>query len=240
MSTTDTEMSQLIRGRARGALGRETWQSRKSAETRTEILDAVVRSYIEVGYGRTTLQQIADRTGLSRGAIIYHFPSMVDVTKAAISHLQQKRLAIYRENLERIEGGEDFVGDALETLWQQISDPLFAAYNELTVAARTDPELEGILRPAQEEYEREWDRIGRDHSHAHSDQDDRFGLTADLVQYAMIGMAVSFMWTDAEYRKRRLLEDLKDHVRSLLRDGIPQAVMDAIAARDVKRGVPGE
>lgn len=234
------EMSQVLKTRTRGQAGRETWQSRKSAETRAEILDAVIRSYIEVGYGHTTLQQIADRTGLSRGAIIYHFPSMVDVTKAAVSYLQQKRLAIYRDNLERIEGGEDFVGDALETLWQQISDPLFTAYNELTVAARSDPELESILRPAQEEYEREWDRIGRDHSHALSDQDDRFGLTADLVQYAMIGMAVSFMWTDAEYRKRRLLEDLKEHVRVLLRDGIPKSVMDAIAAYDVKRGVPGE
>ncbi len=234
------DMKDLVKGRARGQAGRETWQSRKSAETRTEILDAVIRSYIEVGYGRTTLQQIADRTGLSRGAIIYHFPSMVDVTKAAVSYLQQKRLAIYRDSLDQIEGGADFVGDALETLWQQISDPLFTAYNELTVAARTDPELESILRPAQEEYEREWDHIGRDHSHAQSDQDDRFGLTADLVQYAMIGMAVSFMWTDAEYRKRRLLEDLKDHVRTLLKDGIPEQVVEAIAARGVKRGVPGE
>ncbi|MGE0665661.1 MAG: TetR/AcrR family transcriptional regulator [Sphingomonadales bacterium] len=233
-------MTELVKGRTRGQAGRETWQSRKSAETRTEILDAVIRSYIEVGYGRTTLQQIADRTGLSRGAIIYHFPSMVDVTKAAVSYLQQKRLVIYRDTLERIEGGDDFVGDALETLWQQISDPLFTAYNELTVAARTDPELESILRPAQEEYEREWDRIGRDHSHALSDTDDRFGLTADLVQYAMIGMAVSFMWTDAEYRRRRLLEDLKDHVRTLLRDGIPDQVVEAIARHGVKPGIPGE
>ncbi len=236
----DGDMSELVKGRARGQAGRETWQSRKSAETRTEILDAVIRSYIDVGYGRTTLQQIADRTGLSRGAIIYHFPSMVDVTKEAVFYLQRKRLAIYRDTLEQIEGEQDFVGHALETLWQQISDPLFTAYNELTVAARTDPELEGIMRPAQEEYEREWDRIGRDHSHARSDQDDRFGLTADLVQYAMIGMAVSFMWTDAEYRKRRLLEDLKEHVRVLLRDGIPEQVVDAIAAYNVKRGVPGE
>lgn len=234
------DMTDLVKGRARGQAGRETWQSRKSAETRTEILDAVIRSYIEVGYGRTTLQQIADRTGLSRGAIIYHFPSMVDVTKAAVSYLQRKRLAIYRDSLDQIEGGDDFVGDALETLWQQISDPLFTAYNELTVAARTDPELESILRPAQEEYEREWDNIGRDHSHAESDQDDRFGLTADLVQYAMIGMAVSFMWTDAEYRKRRLLEDLKDHVRTLLKDGIPEQVVRAISAYGVKRGIPGE
>jgi AcrR family transcriptional regulator len=234
------EMSQLAKSRTRGASGRETWQSRKSAETRTEILDAVIRSYIEVGYGRTTLQQIADRTGLSRGAIIYHFPSMVDVTQAAVSYLQHKRLLIYRDTLEQIECEADFVDHALETLWQQISDPLFTAYNELTVAARTDPELESILRPAQEEYEREWDRIGRDHSHARSDQDDRFGLTADLAQYAMIGMAVSFMWTNADYRRRRLLEDLKDHIGTLLRDGIPKKVEDAIASYGVKQGVPGE
>jgi AcrR family transcriptional regulator len=229
------ERETSVKARPRTSPVRETWQARKSAETRTEILEATIRSYIDVGYSRTTLQQIADRTGLSRGAIIYHFPSMVDVTKAAVAHLQQKRLAIYRETLERIEGEEDFVGQALETLWQQIADPLFTAYNELTVAARTDPELEHILRPAQEEYEREWDRIGRAHSHAASDQDDRFSLAADLAQYLMIGMAVSFMWTDAGYRRRRLIEDLKVRIRALLRDGVPPEVDEAIRRHGVER-----
>ncbi|MBI1179373.1 MAG: TetR family transcriptional regulator [Alphaproteobacteria bacterium] len=227
-------MSQAIKTAAARS-GRETWQARKSAETRSEILEATIRSYIEVGYSRTTLQQIADRTGLSRGAIIYHFPSMVDVTRAAVAHLQQKRLAIYRDSLEQIESEPDFVDAALETLWQQTSDPLFTAYNELTVAARTDPDLEAILRPAQEEYEREWDRIGRDHSHAISDTDDRFGLTADLAQYLMIGMAVSFMWTDADYRRRRLIEDLKVHIKALLEHGVPKEVEGAIVRYNVDR-----
>jgi AcrR family transcriptional regulator len=228
-------MSQVMNTKRPARSGRDTWQARKSAETRSEILESTIQSYIDVGYSRTTLQQIADRTGLSRGAIIYHFPSMVEVTQAAVSYLQERRLAIYRDSLEQIDGEEDFVDCALETLWQQISDPLFTAYNELTVAARTDPELEHILRPAQEEYEREWDRIGRDHSHASADNDDRFGLTADLAQYLMIGMAVSFMWTDADYRRRRVIEDLKVHIKTLLRDGVPKAVEEGIARHKVKR-----
>ena len=44
-------------------------------ETVRKILDTAERLFIEMGYDRTSLQEIIDETGLSKGAIYHHFAS---------------------------------------------------------------------------------------------------------------------------------------------------------------------
>ena len=198
---------------------RQTWQARKSEETRTEILQAALQSYIDVGYGRTTLQQIADRTGLSRGAIIYHFPSMPELTRAAVSYIADRWLTSYGVAIETIQPGDDFVDLAIERFWEHLCDPLFAAFHELTIAARTDPELQEIVLPAEAQFESEFNRIGREHSAAASDKDDRFEIVTGIAKYLLTGMAFAGMWRESPERKRRLLEHTKDHIRLVLAEG---------------------
>ena len=210
---------------------RGTWQARKSAETQVGILDAAVDSYIDVGFGNTTLQRISDQTGLSRGAIIYHFPSMKELTLAAIRHLVAKRLTVYRETLEAIPEDADFVDAAVESFWLQVTDPLFTAYIELAVGARTDPELAAMLRPAQEEYEQEWHRIARAHSHAARDDDDRFNIASDLAENLLTGLATTFMSEDGRFRRRRMVEYAKIQIRTLLEEGPDKRLGPALTAR---------
>ena len=60
------------------------WQAQKSAATRNLIVNATVRCLVEVGYGRTTTQAIASQAGLSRGAMLHHFPLKSDAVRAAV------------------------------------------------------------------------------------------------------------------------------------------------------------
>lgn len=48
-------------------------------ETVRKILDTAERLFIEKGYDRTSLQEIIDETGLSKGAIYHHFTSKDDI-----------------------------------------------------------------------------------------------------------------------------------------------------------------
>jgi len=48
-------------------------QAERTAETRTRILEAVVESITEVGFGRTTASEIARRAGVTWGAVQHHF-----------------------------------------------------------------------------------------------------------------------------------------------------------------------
>lgn len=48
-------------------------------ETVQKILDTAERLFIEKGYDRTSLQNIIEETGLSKGAIYHHFTSKEDI-----------------------------------------------------------------------------------------------------------------------------------------------------------------
>lgn len=48
-------------------------------ETVRKILDTAERLFIKKGYDRTSLQDILDETGLSKGAIYHHFASKEDI-----------------------------------------------------------------------------------------------------------------------------------------------------------------
>ena len=50
--------------------------------TESRILEMAMRLFIEKGYEQTTLQDIADAIGMTRGAIYHHFKSKEDILEA--------------------------------------------------------------------------------------------------------------------------------------------------------------
>ena len=127
----------------------KTWQQTKSENTRNAILDAAIACFYEFGYNNTTTDKIAKEAGVSRGAMLHHFPSKIDIVRAAVDHLHAKRLKAFRNSIAAIPGGADRVKLGVQAYWKHVNHPMFVAFFELSVAARTDPELEAILGPAQ-------------------------------------------------------------------------------------------
>ena len=78
-------------------LSEKSWQQTKSENTRTAILDAALDCFYEIGYGNTTTEKVAKKAGVSRGAMLHHFPSRTALIRAAVMHLNQKRLQLYEE-----------------------------------------------------------------------------------------------------------------------------------------------
>lgn len=58
-----------------------------------EILHAAHRLFTERGFGQTTIQEIADEVGISKGAVYLHFRSKSDVLTALLRDLEQRVLA---------------------------------------------------------------------------------------------------------------------------------------------------
>jgi AcrR family transcriptional regulator len=54
----------------------------EAAETRLKILDAAELMFFEHGVAQTSLEQIAEAAGVTRGAIYWHFANKVDLFKA--------------------------------------------------------------------------------------------------------------------------------------------------------------
>jgi len=192
------------------------WQAQKSAATRRLILDSAIRRFVELGYARTTTTAIAEEAGLSRGAMLHHFPSKIDVVKGAIEYLHSKRLKAFRRAMSRpIDPTEDRIMLAVRAFWEHVRHPMFVAFFELSVAARTDPELAAILRPSQEAFEREWYATARDVFPEWENAGPQFDLALNLSRFVLEGMAVSFMTQADAAQGERLLVYLADKLREL-------------------------
>lgn len=117
-------------------------QAQRSAAMRARLLDAAVESLVELGYARTSTQEIARRAGVSRGTQLHHFPTKESLVVAAVEYLVDKRLA-------EILATEVSSGLGLEVLADAFSGPLFYAALELWVAARTDRVLHVAMVPLE-------------------------------------------------------------------------------------------
>ena len=138
------------------------WQARKSEATRNQIITAAIRCIVESSYSNTTTMRIAEKAGLSRGAMLHHFPSKIDIIRAVVDYLHNKRLQAFRRSIKEMPEGADRVRLAVRSYWEHVNHPLYIAIFELAVAARTDEELRQILVPAQQAFDREWYKTARE------------------------------------------------------------------------------
>lgn len=136
--------------------GNKTWQQTKSENTRQTILDAAIACFHKLGYNNTTTEKVAKEAGVSRGAMLHHFPSRADLIKASVEHLNHKRIERYRSDETAVQSGAAHtrVDEGIDAFWNELNTPEFVVFHELQVAARTDPELRKVLLPALEAFDR--------------------------------------------------------------------------------------
>jgi AcrR family transcriptional regulator len=76
--------------------GRQVNCGAVTTDTRQRILDAATELFVERGYEATSLREIAERVGVTKAALYYHFPGKEDLLRALLEPLeefQQKLLA---------------------------------------------------------------------------------------------------------------------------------------------------
>jgi AcrR family transcriptional regulator len=126
----------------------QSWQQRKSVQTRVAILDAAIDCLARHGYGRTTTQLIAELAGISRGAMLHHYATKQDLIAAVIDYTVYKRMELFLDGIRALKDSDRIDEMAgIEISWRSMLTREFTAYLELEVAARTDPDLAEIFLP---------------------------------------------------------------------------------------------
>lgn len=105
----------------------------RSPGRRTEILDAFVRYVAERGYDKTNLGDIADELGLSKGTIVHHFGTKVQMLR----ELEETHLACQL--------------DALQMVWDRLASP----HERIAAMIYTSALLQVIARNATVASQRE-------------------------------------------------------------------------------------
>lgn len=127
------------------ALKQPRTQEQRSADTRQRILEATIALLVEVGYARTSTWAVCERAGVSRGALLHHFPTRISLFVTAVSYLASIPLDQLDTMLAKATP-EEGVGVFMDWLWSTLEGDLFSVGLELIAAARTEPELKDVLR----------------------------------------------------------------------------------------------
>jgi AcrR family transcriptional regulator len=125
----------------------------RAQATRARLLDATVEALAECGYRGTSTQEVCRRAGVSRGTLLHHFPTRLELLVGSLDAILVDRVAAFVEARR----GQAAVPPALlvRELWAQWRGPVYAAWLELAVAARTEPALRAPMREVMSRFDDE-------------------------------------------------------------------------------------
>ncbi|WP_210490956.1 TetR/AcrR family transcriptional regulator [Patulibacter sp. SYSU D01012] len=126
-----------------------TVRTAQRERTHARLLDAAIACLLEDGYAATTNQRIQERAGVSRGALLHHFPRKSALLVAAVHRVADEQLARLDGIGAPPPGAPGAFRATVMAVQRAMSGPAFLAAMELWAAARTDEELRQTLLPAE-------------------------------------------------------------------------------------------
>jgi AcrR family transcriptional regulator len=191
----------------------------RSIATRAALLDAALQCLVERGYAATTTIETARRAGVSRGAQLHHFPTKAQLLTAAVQHLFDRRRAEFVDALAAVDPDADRLDAAIDLLWSMFQGPVFVAWTELWVAARTDPALAAALVAVERRFTEESRAMFTDMFPVEPGDDPAFyDIGRDFAFAVMTGVALQRLFPHGE----RPATDYLDALKHLFRLARPQ------------------
>ena len=184
------------------------------------MLDATVRSLVDLGYARTTTTEIVNRASLSQGALFKHFPTKEALLAVAAAELCASLFHKFRKAMRTHRAGKDPIERAIRGLWSVFETEEVRVLHELYAAAPTEPALRDALIPIMKAH--------RDNIHGEAmalfpelSTSDAFAPTVDLVITAMQGAALVLFQGRDRAREKLFLDGLSTLVRAAPMMAVP-------------------
>lgn len=190
----------------------------KSQRTRARILDCAMRLFAGIGYAAATNARIAEEAGLTRGAMLYHFPSREALVEAVVDHIDAARSALLTAAARSAPAGADLAEHAIDVYWSLLREPPFLAFSELEAVARTDPQVRAQIAKAQTAFDQAQagDQLLR---MVQAGSGPRFQASRDLARFMLEGLSRAKLTYDDRARIENLLIVIKRATHMLNRKG---------------------
>lgn len=123
--------------------------------TRSQLLDAAIDGLIEEGYAGITVQGVAERAEVQPDAVTRHFAGHATLIIETMDELVSRLISqLFEPAVAGTDGERERWEVLIDHLWDVHSGPLFGAFLELWVAARSDNELHESLSTVFEDHRR--------------------------------------------------------------------------------------
>jgi AcrR family transcriptional regulator len=197
-------------------------QQSRSLATRARLVEAAARALVDLGFAGASTSAMAQRAGVSQGALFKHFPAKADLLAACVERLLADFVVEFRADVVRrlaaapsaagtrlppqvVLTAEARVAPAVAARWAIFRRPAMHAVFEVYVAARTDAALAERLAPILTRHREAilaearllFPEVAR---HAPAEAD----AAVDAVVYAMQGVALGLFAPDDRVEAEQL------------------------------------
>jgi AcrR family transcriptional regulator len=125
---------------------RRRTQDERSAETRRKLIQAAIDTICEMGFANATTTDIAERAGVSRGALQHQFGTRHDLLTAVGDQLTVDMLALSEDLSTRGQSVEARVRRAIDYYWSVYSGKTFLAVLNIHLGLKNDQGASSRLR----------------------------------------------------------------------------------------------
>ena len=182
-------------------------QAEKSREMKKRLIDATLVCLQERGYHGTSISEILNRAGVSRGAWRHHYTNKKELVVAAAKHFLKGPIQTARELAPSFQNRENVLVELIDYIWENFYQGTYRdIWLEFNVACRTDAELKQRLKPVIKEFFNSLDELWRDYFITVDDTAGTVETLMNLTLYSMRGMAIqSIVLDEPDYY--RILRD---------------------------------
>lgn len=194
-------------------------QAERSFTTQQKILTVTLDSLLRKGLRETSTVEVARAAGVSRGALMHHYPSKQILLQEALRHLLNGEIARVKRMTGAVRRGDMDIDGFLKEMWAQFSGPMFMITMEFITAARTDPAIREALAPVAQDYNDQldeiWETLFPDTEGMRGTR--RIALNATMC--LLRGMGAHSSWRDDP----QLFQDMLDFWKTSLGNYLPDA-----------------
>lgn len=192
-------------------------QAERSAGTRELLLAAAIEALHEHGYAATSTILVAEKAGVSRGAMLHQFRTKADLMTFVIEAVFEAELQHYSEYLKGVTDPRERFLAYPEMAWEVLSRPSGVAVLEIMQGSRSDPQLCEMLAPVQARIEKE----ALEFTHLAAAQDARGAMAVmRLVVWAIRGLSIAQVLAPAPGSVRDSVKVLKRLMAAGLETGM--------------------
>lgn len=191
-------------------------QDVRSNETRARLMQAALSVLNERGYARAGLADIAQRAGVTRGALHHHFAGKDDLVAQSVGLMLDQATAEIEDLASDVSRGRLTLDGFVDRIWGMFSGPLFMITLEHVTEARHNNWLRAQLLPPVLEFHKSlngiWQRFFRARGVDASTATDALNATLCLMR----GMGVQTVLRDDPAYYAGLITHWKQHLHDLL------------------------
>ncbi len=227
----DSEGPAVAKRSATSSAARERDRRRnvdRSATTRRQIFEATVRCLEKHGYGAVTNIRVAEEAGVSRGAMMHHFPTQQALIVATIEYAYQRLSDFRMQTLSKLEPGLARYRALIDLAWATAQMPEGVACNEVRHGSRSNPELRAAVSPIMT-------RLSDDYGRLHMRLAREAGLEANADVQGMTATTALTMRSLAvntfTYPRSQMVENVLYTLKMMREDIIARQLGEHVARR---------